>query len=64
MFKNTVLSLFVLSALGVSAAQAEDFTVLKQMSDKPTQLTNGEYKGNYYVPSTLDRYDNVGIFAE
>ncbi|MBF0659812.1 acetamidase/formamidase family protein [Psychrobacter sp. NG25] len=54
MFKNTVLSLFVLSALGVSSAQAEDFTVLKQISDKPTQLTNGEYKGNYYVPSTLD----------
>ena len=49
-----MLSLCVFSALSMSVAQAENFTVLKQISDKPTQLTNGDYKGNYYVPSTLD----------
>jgi acetamidase/formamidase len=54
MFKKTILSLFILSAFGISVSQAEDFTVLKQIADKPTQLSNGEYKGNYYVPSTLD----------
>lgn len=54
MFKKTVLSLFILSAFGISVSQAEDFTVLKQIADKPTQLSSGEYKGNYYVPSTLD----------
>ncbi|MFC4951918.1 acetamidase/formamidase family protein [Acinetobacter puyangensis] len=32
---------------------AEDFKVLKQISDKPTLLKTGDYKGNYYVPSTL-----------
>jgi len=54
MFKNTILSLFVLSALGMSVSHAENFNVLKQISDKPTQLKSGDYKGNYYVPSTLD----------
>ena len=54
MFKKTILSLFILSAFGISVSQAEDFTVLKQIADKPTQLSSGEYKGNYYVPSTLD----------
>lgn len=54
MFKKTILSLFVLSVFGISVSQAEDFTVLKQMSDKPIQLNTGTYKGNYYVPSTLD----------
>lgn len=54
MFKKTILSLFILSAFGMSVSQAEDFTVLKQIADKPTQLSSGEYKGNYYVPSTLD----------
>ncbi|MGE6245906.1 acetamidase/formamidase family protein [Psychrobacter proteolyticus] len=54
MFKKTILSLFILSAFGISVSQAEDFTVLKQIADKPTQLGSGEYKGNYYVPSTLD----------
>lgn len=54
MFKKTILSLFVLSVFGISVSQAEDFTVLKQMSDKPIQLNTGAYKGNYYIPSTLD----------
>ncbi|WP_425426757.1 acetamidase/formamidase family protein [Acinetobacter populi] len=35
------------------SAHAEDFKVLKQISDKPTLLKSGDYKGNYYVPSTL-----------
>lgn len=47
--------MFVLSIFSVSAvSHAESFKVLKQISDKPTQLRTGEYKGNYYVPSTLD----------
>lgn len=54
MFKHTLLSLFVLSALGTSAVYAESFNVLKQISNKPVQLKDGEYKGNYYVPSTLN----------
>ncbi|MBF2719934.1 acetamidase/formamidase family protein [Psychrobacter sp. NG254] len=54
MFKNTVLSLVVLSALGTSASYADSFIMLKQMSNKPVQLKEGDYKGNYYVPSTLD----------
>lgn len=54
MFKNTVLSLFVLSALGTSVSYADSFIMLKQMSNKPVQLTEGDYKGNYYVPSTLN----------
>ncbi|MFY0080313.1 acetamidase, partial [Acinetobacter baumannii] len=31
-----------------------DFKVLNQISKQPTQLQTGEYKGNYYVPSTLN----------
>ena len=54
MFKHTLLSLFVLSALGTSAVYAESFNVLKQISNKPVQLKDGEYKSNYYVPSTLN----------
>ena len=36
-----------------SSAYADDFVVLKQISDKPTILKSGSYAGNYYVPSTL-----------
>ncbi len=36
-----------------SSAYADDFVVLKQISDKPTILKSGPYAGNYYVPSTL-----------
>ncbi|MFW2077178.1 acetamidase/formamidase family protein [Acinetobacter sp. ULE_I010] len=54
MFKHTLISMFVFSALGTSAVYAESFNVLKQISNKPVQLKDGEYKGNYYVPSTLN----------
>ncbi|MFT0696102.1 acetamidase/formamidase family protein [Acinetobacter bereziniae] len=53
MFKHTVLSLFIFATLGSSVTQADNFNVLKQLSTKPIQLKEGEYKGNYYVPSTL-----------
>ena len=53
MLKKTALSLFVLSTLTLSLAHAQDFQVLKQITNKPTQLKEGPYKGNYYVPSTL-----------
>ena len=32
----------------------DSFNVLKQISNKPVHLKDGEYKGNYYVPSTLN----------
>lgn len=54
MFKHTVLSLFIFSAISTSVVHAESFNVLKQLSNKPVQLKDGEYKGNYYVPSTLN----------
>lgn len=54
MFKRTLISLLVLSTIGTSAAYAESFNVLKQISNKPVQLKDGEYKDNYYVPSTLN----------
>ncbi|MDO7407931.1 acetamidase/formamidase family protein [Acinetobacter baumannii] len=54
MFKHTLIPLFVFSALGTSVAYAESFNVLKQISNKPVLLKDGEYKGNYYVPSTLN----------
>lgn len=53
MLKKTALSLFVLSTLTLSLAHAQDFQVLKEITNKPTQLKEGPYKGNYYVPSTL-----------
>lgn len=53
MLKKTALSLFVLSTLTLSLAHAEGFQVLKEITNKPTQLKQGPYKGNYYVPSTL-----------
>lgn len=53
MLKKTALSLFVLSTLTLSLAHAQDFQVLKEITNKPTQLKQGPYKGNYYVPSTL-----------
>lgn len=54
MFKRTLLSLFIFSTLGTSVVHADSFNVLKQISNKPVQLKDGEYKGNYYVPSTLN----------
>lgn len=53
-FKGTALSILSLGLFGATTVYANDFTVLKQMSDQPTQLTQGVYKGHYYVPSTLD----------
>ena len=54
MFKHTLLSLFIFSTLGTSVVYADSFNVLKQISNKPVHLKDGEYKGNYYVPSTLN----------
>ena len=53
MLKRTALSLLVLSTFTLSFANAEDFQVLKEIINKPTQLKEGKYPGNYYVPSTL-----------
>ena len=53
MLKKTALSLCVLSALTLPLAHAEDFQVLKEITNTPSQLKEGPYKGNYYVPSTL-----------
>lgn len=51
--KKSLLSLFVVGCSIFSSAYADDFVVLKQISDKPTILKSGSYAGNYYVPSTL-----------
>lgn len=55
MLKPLALSLMMFSGLGLATTQgsAEEFKLLKQISAQPTLLKNGEYKGNYYVPSTL-----------
>lgn len=53
MFKHSLIGLFVLTAFSSQAVNAESFTVLKQISDQPVQLSSGQYAGNYYVPSTL-----------
>ena len=55
MLKRLALSLAIASAaFSTTFAQAEEFKVLKQLQSKPTLLKDGQYKGNYYVPSTLD----------
>ena len=54
MFKRQAFSLFILGVLGSSVSHAENFNVLKQIANKSVQLKDGEYKGNYYVPSTLE----------
>lgn len=36
-----------------SKSTAEAFKILNQLSKQPTKLTQGPYKGHYYVPSTL-----------
>lgn len=55
MFKHLVIAVAVSSKLMVSSfAQAEDFKMLKQINSQPTLLADGTYKGNYYIPSTLD----------
>lgn len=54
MLKVKCLTASVLSVLCISLTHANDFKVLNQISKQPTQLQTGEYKGNYYVPSTLN----------
>lgn len=51
--KKSLLSILVLGFSTFGSVHADDFTVLKQISDKPTLLKSGPYSGNYYVPSTL-----------
>ncbi|MDH0562269.1 acetamidase/formamidase family protein [Acinetobacter courvalinii] len=53
MFKRSLLSFVILSSFVTSTVYAESFNILKQISNKPVQLKDGDYKGNYYVPSTL-----------
>ena len=53
MFKRSLLSFVILSSFATSTVYAESFNILKQISNKPVQLKDGDYKGNYYVPSTL-----------
>lgn len=54
-FKKGLLG-FTLAPLSmaVQVANASDFEILQQLKDEPTQLEEGRYSGNYYVPSTLD----------
>ncbi|RPE30710.1 acetamidase/formamidase [Acinetobacter sp. BIGb0102] len=54
MFKRSLLSFVILSSFATSTVYAENFNILKQISNKPVQLKDGDYKGNYYVPSTLE----------
>ena len=56
MLKPLALSLVVASSFSFISAHAatEDFKILKQLESQPTLLKSGEYKGNYYVPSTLN----------
>lgn len=54
MFKRSLLSFVILSSFATSTVYAESFHILKQISNKPVQLKDGDYKGNYYVPSTLE----------
>lgn len=54
MFKQSFLSVLILGALASSFSYADDFKILKQIQSKPTLLQEGEYKGHYYVPSTLE----------
>src|SRR5690606_4057788 len=41
-------------AVAVNADSPEPFAILEQLSDTATQLEQGEYAGNFYVPSSLD----------
>lgn len=54
MFKRSFLSFLILGALSSTQSYAEEFKVLNQIHHKPTLLKEGEYKGHYYVPSTLE----------
>ncbi|MGE8541184.1 MAG: acetamidase/formamidase family protein [Acinetobacter sp.] len=54
MFKRTALSIFTLTVFAFPTVHAAEFKMLEQISTKPTLLTEGQYKNNYYVPSTLE----------
>lgn len=54
MLKVKLISLAVITSLSSAFTYADDFVILKQLSEKPTLLKDGTYKGNYYVPSTLN----------
>ncbi|MFW1893920.1 acetamidase, partial [Acinetobacter geminorum] len=54
MLKVKRLTASVLSVRCISLTHANDFKVLNQISKQHTQLQSGEYKGNYYVPYTLN----------
>lgn len=45
---------FLLSMTTATSLFAQPFQILTQLKAQPTQLTTGPYKGNYYVPSTLE----------
>lgn len=51
MQRSLLLSAFLTP---ITALNAESFKVLTQISPQATKLTQGPYKGNYYVPSTLE----------
>ena len=60
MYKPLTLSLAILSALlGSTSTFAEEFKVLKQISNQPGLLTQGKYKDQYYIPSTLKLFNGV-----
>jgi len=56
MFKPFALSFAIAACFPVLTHQAfaTDFIILKQLENQPTLLKSGPYKGNYYVPSTLN----------
>lgn len=43
-----------LAAAASTTLAANDFEVLQPLAQAPTQLEDGDYAGNYYVPSTVD----------
>ena len=53
LFSASILSLLCLSVTHAKNVTHDNFKVLNQITDQPTLLKDGEYKGNYYVPSTL-----------
>lgn len=56
MLKKLALSVSVAANLfAITQLHAnDDFKILTQIENKPTFLKEGNYKGNYYVPSTLN----------
>jgi acetamidase/formamidase len=55
----TTINVFFMCTLGclifaTATTQAKSFKILKQITDQPALLKEGDYQGHYYVPSTLD----------